>query len=176
MSASSPLSKASGSAGSREYANRPERRATRRPQPHSRRRKYRRRPRNCRPPPPISGPASLHGCARAPRACSWSRGGHQQNVGMTRRGDEAQAEALEIVEGVVERVDLELAGIARAASTSRMARPRPASCATRPRFAASSARVASSAPAAAQQAPAGHVLEEKSAHVSPRGRAPNRSS
>ena len=38
--------------------------------------------------------------------------GHQQNVGMTRRGDEAQAEALEIVEGVVERVDLELAGIA----------------------------------------------------------------
>ena len=33
---------------------------------------------------------------------------------MARRGDEAQAEALEIVEGVVERVDLELAAIAGA--------------------------------------------------------------
>ena len=31
---------------------------------------------------------------------------------MARRGDEAQAEALEIVEGVVQRVDLELAAIA----------------------------------------------------------------
>ena len=42
------------------------------------------------------------------------RAGHQQHVGMARRGDEAQAEALEIVEGVVERVDLELAAIAGA--------------------------------------------------------------
>ena len=42
------------------------------------------------------------------------RAGHQQHVGMARRGDEAQAEALEIVEGVVERVDLELAAVAGA--------------------------------------------------------------
>ena len=33
---------------------------------------------------------------------------------MAGRGHEAQAEALEIVEGVVERVDLQLAGVARA--------------------------------------------------------------
>ena len=33
---------------------------------------------------------------------------------MARRGDEAQAEALEVVEGVVERVDLELAAVAGA--------------------------------------------------------------
>ncbi len=33
---------------------------------------------------------------------------------MARRGDEAQAEPLEIVEGVVERVDLKLATVARA--------------------------------------------------------------
>jgi hypothetical protein len=41
------------------------------------------------------------------RAC------HQQHIGMAWRGDEAQAEALEIVEGVVKRVDLELASVAR---------------------------------------------------------------
>ena len=33
---------------------------------------------------------------------------------MARRSDEAQAEALEIVEGVAERVDLEFAAVARA--------------------------------------------------------------
>ena len=33
---------------------------------------------------------------------------------MAGRGDEAEAEALEVVEGVVERVDLELAAVARA--------------------------------------------------------------
>ena len=42
------------------------------------------------------------------------RARHQQHVGMARRGDEFQPEALEIVEGVVQRVDLELAAIARA--------------------------------------------------------------
>ena len=42
------------------------------------------------------------------------RSGHQQHVGVARRGDEAQPEALEIVEGIVERVDLKLAAIAGA--------------------------------------------------------------
>ena len=37
-----------------------------------------------------------------------------QHVGMARRGDEAQAEALEVVERVVERVDFEFAAIAGA--------------------------------------------------------------
>jgi hypothetical protein len=39
---------------------------------------------------------------------------HHQHVGMARRGDKAQAEALEIVEGVVERMDFELAAVAGA--------------------------------------------------------------
>ena len=42
------------------------------------------------------------------------RPGHHQHVGMARRGDEAQAEALEVVERVVERVDLQLAAVAGA--------------------------------------------------------------
>jgi hypothetical protein len=42
------------------------------------------------------------------------RAGDQQHVGVARRGDEAQAEALEVVEGVVEGVDLELAAVAGA--------------------------------------------------------------
>ena len=42
------------------------------------------------------------------------RPGHQQHVGMARRGDEAQAEPLEIVERVAERMDFELAAVARA--------------------------------------------------------------
>ena len=40
------------------------------------------------------------------------RTGHHQHIGMARRGDEAQAEALDVVIGVVERVDFELASIA----------------------------------------------------------------
>ncbi len=39
---------------------------------------------------------------------------HHQHVGVARGSDEAQAEALEIVEGVAERVDLQLAAVARA--------------------------------------------------------------
>ena len=42
------------------------------------------------------------------------RSGHQQHIGMARRGDEAEAKALDIVIGVVERVDLELAAVAGA--------------------------------------------------------------
>ena len=40
--------------------------------------------------------------------------GDQQHVGVARRGDEAQAEALQIVEGIGERVDLQLAAVAGA--------------------------------------------------------------
>ena len=40
------------------------------------------------------------------------RPGHQQHVGMPRRGDEAQPEPLQIVERVVERVNLQLAAVA----------------------------------------------------------------
>src|SRR5581483_2556298 len=40
--------------------------------------------------------------------------GDEQHIGMTRGRDKAEPEALEIVDGVVERMDLELAAIARA--------------------------------------------------------------
>ena len=40
------------------------------------------------------------------------RAGDEQHVGMARRGDEAQAEALEVVEGVVESMDFQFATIA----------------------------------------------------------------
>jgi hypothetical protein len=42
------------------------------------------------------------------------RAGDEQDVGMARRGDETDAEALEVVEGVIEGVDLQLATIAGA--------------------------------------------------------------
>src|SRR5262249_28487897 len=41
------------------------------------------------------------------------RAGDQQHVGVARRGHETQPESLEIVERVVERMDLELATVAR---------------------------------------------------------------
>ena len=40
--------------------------------------------------------------------------GDEQHVGVARAGDELDAQALEVVVGVVERVDLELAAVARA--------------------------------------------------------------
>ena len=40
--------------------------------------------------------------------------GHQEDVGVAGRRDKAEAETLEIVEGVAERMDLELAAVARA--------------------------------------------------------------
>ena len=40
--------------------------------------------------------------------------GHHQYVGMARRGNESESEALDVVVSVVKRVDLELASIARA--------------------------------------------------------------
>ena len=75
------------------------------------------------------------------------RAGHQQHVGVTRRGDEAQAEALEIVEGVVERVDFKLAAVAGAGVdlADREAAAEPAARGARRRCAASSASAASSA-------------------------------
>ena len=42
------------------------------------------------------------------------RPGHQEHIGMPRRSDEAQAKTFEIVEGVAERVDFQLAAIAGA--------------------------------------------------------------
>src|SRR5262249_51787504 len=42
------------------------------------------------------------------------RAGDQQQIGMARRGDEAQTEALEVIEWIAEGVDLELASVARA--------------------------------------------------------------
>jgi hypothetical protein len=42
------------------------------------------------------------------------RSGHEQHVGMARRGDEADAETLEVVERVAQRMDLELAAVAGA--------------------------------------------------------------
>jgi hypothetical protein len=64
---------------------------------------------------------------------------------MAGRGDESQAEALEVVEGVVQRVDLELAGIARSGIDLADGEAPPSfRRAARPRFAASSASAASS--------------------------------
>src|SRR5579864_9315394 len=53
------------------------------------------------------------------------RARHEQHISMTRGGDEMQTEALEIVKGVVERVDFELTAIARAGidSADRQAAP-----------------------------------------------------
>ena len=42
------------------------------------------------------------------------RAGHHQHVGVARRGDKAQAEALEVVIGVAERMNLQLAPVAGA--------------------------------------------------------------
>src|SRR5215471_5125423 len=39
---------------------------------------------------------------------------HEQHIGVARRGHEVQSESFEIVEGVIERVDLEFTAIARA--------------------------------------------------------------
>ncbi len=39
--------------------------------------------------------------------------GHEQHIGMARRGDEAKAEALDVVVGVAKRVDFKLAAICR---------------------------------------------------------------
>ncbi len=44
---------------------------------------------------------------------------------MARRSDEPEAEPLDIVEGVIERVDLELEALQEPASTCRIARLRP---------------------------------------------------
>ena len=41
------------------------------------------------------------------------RPGDEQHVGVARRGDEPDAEALDVVDRVVERVDLQLAAVAR---------------------------------------------------------------
>ena len=118
------------------------------------RRQRRRRRRSCRknaaveragarPRPPISAPASRHRCAAAPRACSWSPARYQQHVGVARRGDEPQAEALQVVVGVGERVDFQFAavagagvdlrewrGCARSAASSAWLRAAPASAAS----------------------------------------------
>ena len=50
----------------------------------------------------------------ASRMLLGDRAGDQQHIGMPRRGDEAQAEALQVVERVVERVDFQLAAVAGA--------------------------------------------------------------
>ena len=42
------------------------------------------------------------------------RPGHHQHVGVARRGDEAQAEAFEIVERIIQRVDFQFAAVAGA--------------------------------------------------------------
>ena len=56
------------------------------------------------------GPAPLQGFVHIGR----HRPGDQQHIGMARRGDKAQPEPLEVVERIVQRVDFQLAAIARA--------------------------------------------------------------
>ena len=53
----------------------------------------------------------------------------EKNVGMARRGHEAQTKSLEIVEGVGERVDLELAAVARSGVYFANGQTAPKSCA-----------------------------------------------
>jgi hypothetical protein len=45
--------------------------------------------------------------------CLRHRPGDQQHVGVARAGDEADAQPLDVVVGIVERVDLQLAAVAR---------------------------------------------------------------
>ena len=42
------------------------------------------------------------------------RAGHEQTIGMARRGDEMHAEAFDIVVRIIQRADLQLAAVARA--------------------------------------------------------------
>jgi hypothetical protein len=78
--------------------------------------------RSCRVPPPSRAVSYGHHPLRVGRRqvgalerfahVRGDRTGHQQHIGMARRGDEAQAESLEVIEHVAERVDLELAPVA----------------------------------------------------------------
>ena len=94
------------------------------------------------------------------------RSGHQQHVGVTRRGDKAQAKALEIVKGVVERVNFKLAAVAGAgidlADGETAAERRRAA---RSRLAASSASAASSAAGGFGERAAREPFEQHSAHL-----------
>ena len=96
------------------------------------------------------------------------RAGHQQHVGVARRGDEAQAEALEVVEGVVERVDLQLAAVAGAGIdlADRQAAAEPAARGAvdaLPRARRAPRRRRAAAPRSA--APRSRLLEQQLAHV-----------
>ena len=63
---------------------------------------------------PISGGGRVVGPLQRLAHVLRHRAGDQQHIGMARRGDEAETEALEIVVGVVEGMDLQLAAIAGA--------------------------------------------------------------
>ena len=80
----------------------------------SSRRRCRRRSRSRRSRRPASAPASPRRCAQRLLHVARHRPGDQQHVGVARARDEADAQALEVVVRIVERVDLELAAVARA--------------------------------------------------------------
>ena len=97
---------------------------------------------------------------------------------MARRGHEAQAEALEIVEGVVERMDLQLAAVAGAgidlANRETAAELARAAAST---ASASAPSAASSGAGARSVSGGGSRLSRRSLRIAgPRGRDPNRSS
>jgi hypothetical protein len=60
------------------------------------------------------GPASRVGPFQCLAHVLRDRPGDHQHVGVPERGDEAQAEAFQIVEGIVERMDFQLATVAGA--------------------------------------------------------------
>ena len=104
----------------------------------------------------------------------------EQHVGMAGRGDEAQAEAFEIVEGIVQRVDLELAAVARAgidlADRQAAAEP-PARRAIDARGELGERRVVGAGAALGERRRCTRLSKKQScASMPPRDRAPNRSS
>ena len=80
----------------------------------SSRRRCRRCSRSRRSRPRASARASRRRCAQRVLHVARHRPGDQQHVGVARAGDEPDAQPLEVVVRVVERVDLELAAVARA--------------------------------------------------------------
>src|SRR5262249_18285787 len=96
------------------------------------------------------------------------RAGDHQNVGMPWRGNEAQPEALEIIEGVVERVNLQLAAVAGTSIdlADRQTAAEPAPC-HRVKFAGElrQRRMVSSRRRFGER-PAQHALKQSPSHLS----------
>ena len=88
--------------------------------------------------------------------------GHEQHVGVARAGDELDAEPLDVVVGIVERVDLELAAVARTGVdlADRSARPRVAQDLALQRVAVTRSVIGGGGARLGDDAGAGDLLED----------------